>query len=108
MSTKHLRSAFLYQRFSSEQQSGNSSLFRQTQAQEDWLTRHPDVVVAERLVDHAMSGYKGHHLTKGALGRLVAQIEAGHIEKGSLILVEHFSRLSRLNHEKLQRELTPN
>lgn len=102
MNTKLLRSAYLYQRFSSEQQLGNSSLFRQTQAQEDWLTLHPEVVVEERLVDHAMSGYKGHHLTKGALGRLVAQIEAGHIKKGSLILVEHFSRLSRLNHDETE------
>jgi hypothetical protein len=102
MSTKPLRSAFLYQRFSSERQSGNSSLFRQTQAQEEWLARHPEVVVEDRLVDHAMSGFKGEHIKKGALGKLVSQIEAGYIEKGSLILVEHFSRLSRLNHDETE------
>jgi hypothetical protein len=94
--------AYLYQRFSSEKQSGNSSLYRQTEAQEAWLARHPEVIVEERLIDEAMSGFKGHHLAKGALGRLVEQIQTGNIEKGSLILVEHFSRLTRQNIDKAE------
>ncbi len=95
MSTKPMRIAYLYQRFSSEQQKGNSSLFRQTEAQDAWLANNPDVVVQEKLVDQGLSGFKGDHLKKGSLGKLVSQIEAGLIPKGSLILVEHFSRLTR-------------
>ncbi|MDT0602666.1 recombinase family protein [Thalassotalea castellviae] len=96
------KKAYLYQRFSSDRQKDNSSLYRQTEAQEAWLSRHPDVIVEERLIDEALSGFKGHHLEKGALGRLVEQIEKGNIEKGSLILVEHFSRLTRQNIDKAE------
>ncbi len=91
-----MKKAYLYQRFSSEKQKGNSSLYRQTDAQENWLINNPDVEVAGRYVDEGLSGYKGDHLKKGALGRLVAELEEGLIEKGSIILVEQFSRLSRL------------
>lgn len=94
------RKAYLYQRFSSDKQAGNSSLFRQTEAQKEWLQRNPDVVVVETNVDSGFSGYSGEHLKSGSLGKLVAQIEAGEIEKGSLILVEQFSRLSRLDIDK--------
>lgn len=91
-----MKKAYLYQRFSSEKQKGNSSLYRQTEEQEKWLINNPDVEVAGRYVDEGLSGYKGEHLKKGALGKLVAEIEEGLVEKGSIILVEHFSRLSRL------------
>jgi hypothetical protein len=91
------RKAYLYQRFSSDRQKGNSSLFRQSEAQRIWLIQNPDVEVVESLVDDGFSGFKGEHLTKGSLGVLVGQIEQGLIEKGSLILVEQFSRLSRLS-----------
>jgi hypothetical protein len=102
MSTEPMRSAYLYQRISSEQQKGNSSLFRQTEAQDAWLASNPDVKVQSKLVDEGLSGYKGEHLTKGSLGKLVTLIEAGSIPKGSLILVEHFSRLSRQNIDKAE------
>lgn len=97
-----IRKAYLYQRFSSDAQKGNSSLFRQTESQEAWLKANPDVVVQDRLVDDGLSGSKGHHLSKGSLGVLVEQIEQGLVEKGSLILVEQFSRLSRLSIEKTE------
>ena len=102
MSTKPMRIAYLYQRFSSEQQKGNSSLFRQTEAQDAWLANNPDVVVQEKLVDQGLSGFTGAHLKKGSLGKLVSQIEAGSIPQHSLILVEHFSRLSRQNIDKAE------
>lgn len=96
------RKAYLYQRFSSERQRGNSSIFRQTEAQTAWLARHPDVEVAERLVDDGISAYKGDNAKIGTLGALVRKIEEGKIQKGSLILVEHFSRLSRQNIDKTE------
>jgi hypothetical protein len=91
------RKAYLYQRFSSVGQTGNSSIFRQTEAQTAWLRAHPDVEVVETLNDSGLSGYKGEHLKKGELGKLVAAAEAGDVERGSLILVEQFSRFSRLD-----------
>ena len=94
--------AYLYQRFSSDVQKGNSSIFRQTESQEAWLKAHPNVVVQERLVDDGLSGFKGDHLSKGSLGVLVDQIEQGLVESGSLILVEQFSRLSRQSIEKTE------
>ncbi|MDO6508690.1 recombinase family protein [Colwellia sp. 4_MG-2023] len=97
-----IRKAYLYQRFSSDAQKGNSSLFRQTDSQEAWLKTNPDVVVEDKLVDDGLSGFKGHNLSKGSLGVLVDQIEQGLVEKGSLILVEQFSRLSRQSIEKTE------
>ncbi len=92
---------YLYQRFSSAKQEGNSSLFRQGEAQRDWLSRHPHCVVVELdeqpLIDSGVSAFTGQHLETGSLGRLVRAIEAGLVERGSIILVEHFSRLSRMD-----------
>tara|TARA_R110002012_G_C11640703_1_gene610628 strand:- start:617 stop:2428 length:1812 start_codon:yes stop_codon:yes gene_type:complete len=103
---------YLYQRFSSSKQEGNSSLYRQTEAQNAWLARHPKCKVVtlddEPLIDAGISAYTGKNVKEGSLGRLVQAIESGAIEKGSIILVEHFSRLSRMdidNTEELVRRI---
>ena len=92
---------YLYQRFSSSKQEGNSSLFRQTEAQNHWLACHPKCQVMtiddEPLIDAGISAFRGKNVKEGSLGRLVKAIESGLIEKGSIILVEHFSRLSRMD-----------
>ena len=91
---------YLYQRFSSQAQEGNSSLFRQREAQREWLRNHPNCNVVELedkpLIDSGMSAFSGKHLRSGSLGRLVAAIESKVVPKGSIILVEHFSRISRM------------
>jgi DNA invertase Pin-like site-specific DNA recombinase len=91
---------YLYQRFSSQAQEGNSSLFRQGEAQREWLRNHPNCSVVELegkpLIDSGLSAFSGKHLRSGSLGRLVAAIESKVVPKGSIILVEHFSRLSRM------------
>ncbi|MCG9709152.1 recombinase family protein [Pseudoalteromonas sp. Isolate3] len=91
---------YLYQRFSSQAQEGNSSLYRQGEAQREWLRSHPNCVVVELegkpLIDAGVSAFSGKHLSSGSLGRLVAAIESKVVPKGSIILVEHFSRLSRM------------
>jgi hypothetical protein len=95
------RNVYLYQRFSSSKQEGNSSLFRQGEAQQLWLSLNPKCQVVELdgspLIDEGVSAYSGKHLKSGSLGRLVTAIESKLIEKGSIILVEHFSRLSRMS-----------
>ncbi|EGQ7929639.1 recombinase family protein [Vibrio vulnificus] len=97
METKSKRFAVTYQRFSSERQMNNSSLDRQTDAQKAWLKQNPDVTVIDSFVDEAMSGWSGKHLEDGSLGQLMTAVEDGIIPKGTLILVEHFSRLTRQN-----------
>jgi predicted site-specific integrase-resolvase len=97
METKSKRFAVTYQRFSSERQMNNSSLDRQTDAQKAWLKQNPDVTVIDSFVDEAMSGWSGKHLKDGSLGQLMTAVEDGIIPKGTLILVEHFSRLTRQN-----------
>jgi|GEM_PF-1872648 len=103
------RSVYLYQRFSSVGQEGNSSLYRQGAAQRDWLLEHPLCEVVELedtpLVDSGVSAYSGKHLESGSLGRLVKAIEGNLVQKGSIILVEHFSRLSRMNQTETGRLL---
>ncbi|MGY8897601.1 MAG: recombinase zinc beta ribbon domain-containing protein [Paraglaciecola sp.] len=102
MDTSNLTgNVYLYQRFSSSKQEGNSSLFRQGEAQKEWLNRHPNCIVVELddqpLVDSGISAYTGKHVEHGSLGRLVKAIESGLVEAGSIILVEHFSRLTRMD-----------
>ncbi|SEK40195.1 Site-specific DNA recombinase [Colwellia chukchiensis] len=94
------RKAYLYQRVSSKRQMGNSSLYRQSEAQEAWLAAHPEVQVERVLVDDGYSGYKGKNLTDGELGAFVSDIKTGKIEKGSILLLEQFSRLTRLSISK--------
>lgn len=51
----------------------------------------------DNYVDQAMSGWSGKHLKDGSLGQLMNAIEDGIVKSGTLILVEHFSRLTRQN-----------
>lgn len=101
MTQTNKRRAYLYQRYSSATQDGNSSLFRQTESQQAWLARHPEVETEGpnmyRFVDQGVSGFSGKNVNRGSLGNLLREIEAGLIEPGSLILIEHFSRLTRQN-----------
>ena len=94
------RKAYLYQRVSSEAQRDNSSLFRQSEAQQAWLAMHPDVEFEKKLVDDGYSGFKGENLEYGELGVFVDEIEKGLIERGSILLLEQFSRLTRLSISK--------
>ncbi|HIF9342113.1 TPA: recombinase family protein [Photobacterium damselae] len=97
MTNTKKRYAVTYQRFSSDRQMGNSSIDRQTNSQKEWLKANPDVEVIDEYVDEAMSGWSGKHLEKGALGNLLDAAESGILRPGTLVLVEHFSRLTRQN-----------
>ncbi|MCL1049850.1 recombinase family protein [Shewanella abyssi] len=97
-----LTKVYLYQRFSSKGQEGGSSLYRQGEAQKSWLLKNQDWAVEAGLYeDKAMSGRTGEHL-KGSLGLLVDDIETGLVERGSIVLVERFSRLSRMKVSETQ------
>lgn len=89
------RKVYAYQRFSSDAQRGNSSLHRQSEQLKGWLSRHPECELAEEIVDEGISAYTGKNVSTGALGEFIARLEAGLIESKSIVLIEHFSRLTR-------------
>lgn len=92
--------AFTYVRFSSTKQIDNSSIDRQDGALARWLEVNKNVVVMDSYIDEAISAWKGKHIENGSLGRLLKAIEDGLVPSGSLILVEHFSRLSRMSQDE--------
>ncbi len=98
------RRAVTYQRFSSVAQKGNSSLDRQTEVVKAWLKRdeNKDIIVVDSFVDEAMSGWTGKNKKVGSLRKLLDAIKEGFIPSGTLILVEHFSRLTRQNHNEAE------
>ena len=96
------RKVYAYQRFSSDSQKGNSSLHRQSEQLKGWLNRHPDCELAETMVDEGISAYTGKNVSTGALGEFIARLEAGLIEPNSIVLIEHFSRLTRQDIEEAE------
>ena len=88
--------AYSYIRFSSPEQLKGDSLRRQLEAskryaEENGLTLDESI----DLKDYGVSAYRGEHKTKGALGIFLNLIGQGKIEKGSILIIEAFDRLSR-------------
>lgn len=86
-----------YVRFSSVEQASGSSLERQENLVSSWLSRHPEYTrYTQKFEDLGLSGFHGHHVTEGAMGRLLDAVEQGFIPAGSVVLVEALDRFSRL------------
>jgi len=95
--------AYPYIRFSSDKQKDGLSIQRQTEAIEAYLAANPHLTVDKslNLEDLGKSGYAGRHIQKGgALYLFFEKIKNGEIEKGSVLIIEHFNRLSRLKLHK--------
>lgn len=86
--------AYSYIRFSTAEQAKGDSLRRQMAAAETWAFAN-GVELDERLTDAGLSAYHGRHRERGALGTFLAAVEAGEIERGSILIVESLDRLSR-------------
>ena len=92
--------AYVYSRFSSVKQERGNSLKRQRDLAQRWLDANAEELglvedTSLNLTDSGLSGYKGTHRSKGALGVLERMIEDGLIAQGSYLLVENLDRLSR-------------
>jgi DNA invertase Pin-like site-specific DNA recombinase len=89
--------AYSYIRFSSPDQATGDSFRRQTQAREDWLGAHPDVVLDKSLVmtDKGRSAFKRKDWDTYALAQFVQCIKSGRVKPGAYLLVENLDRLSR-------------
>ncbi len=47
------------------------------------------------LRDEGQSAYHGDHVTKGAFGGFLREVEAGHVPPGSVLIAESMDRMSR-------------
>ena len=93
--------AYSYARYSTQQQSaekGGESLKRQVGLAQAWCARqNPPVMLDEELTDAGVSGLYGKHITpQAALGSFLARVRAGEIKAGDYLIIENFTRLSRL------------
>ena len=89
--------AYSYIRFSTPEQIKGDSLRRQTELSEQYAKKHGFVLDDSlKLQDLGLSAFSGEHKgSRGALGQFLKLVEDGKIEKGSVLLVENFDRLSR-------------
>src|SRR4029077_14816801 len=85
--------AIAYLRFSADDQAQGNSIARQTANTEGYCQRN-GLERVETLVDDGYSAFKGHHISKGALGRFLTLADKGKC-KGYALVVEQMDRLSR-------------
>jgi DNA invertase Pin-like site-specific DNA recombinase len=87
---------YSYLRFSTPEQSEGDSERRQIDKARAWAKRNGHTLDdALRISDLGLSGYKGDHRKKGALGRFLQAAEEGKVPAGSILVVENIDRLSR-------------
>jgi hypothetical protein len=104
-----MKTAYSYQRWSTAGQgdNGRDSKTRQTDSANRWIQDHGTplgyVLSNEVFLDAGKSGYKGKHIAidtegkaKGDLMRFIQSVESGRIKRDSILLVDDFSRFSRL------------
>jgi len=88
------KKAYSYIRFSSPQQLKGDSLRRQLEASRAYAEAH-DMILDDSLRDIGVSAFKGKNATEGALKKFIELLEAGRIEKVSVLILESLDRLSR-------------
>jgi DNA invertase Pin-like site-specific DNA recombinase len=96
MNERRIPRAISYIRFSTPSQAMGDSLRRQLERTKDYCDRH-GLTLDETLRDEGLSGYKGEHTRRGALGRFLAAVEAGRVPHGTVLIIEHLDRFSRQN-----------
>jgi len=88
--------AYSYIRMSSERQKKGDSLARQEEMRDAFVAEH-DLDLDDTLRDMGVSAFDGSNRDRGALGKFLAKVNRGEIEKGSYLIVESLDRLSRDN-----------
>jgi DNA invertase Pin-like site-specific DNA recombinase len=88
--------AYSYIRMSTDAQVLGDSLRRQTEQTEKFCREQGyDLDTTFELRDIGFSAYDGSNVSKGDLGKFVSAVQAGRIERGSVLVVESLDRLSR-------------
>ncbi|RLL50635.1 recombinase family protein [Mariprofundus sp. EBB-1] len=88
------KKAYSYIRFSTPQQLKGDSLRRQLETSRAYAEAH-NMILDDSLRDIGISAFKGKNATEGALKKFIELVEAGRIEKGSVLILESLDRLSR-------------
>ena len=86
-----------YLRWSSGQQRSGDSERRQLKEVTEYLDKHGYTINEDYILrDDGKSGYHSENfLEDGALGQFIKQVKAGKIPKGTILIIEDFSRFSR-------------
>lgn len=88
--------AYSYLRMSTDLQLKGDSRRRQLEASKSYAEANDlELVEGGQLEDIGISAFKGANVRDGALGRFLAAVNAGNVERGSYLLVESLDRLSR-------------
>jgi DNA invertase Pin-like site-specific DNA recombinase len=85
----------IYRRFSSDEQEGGDSLARQSRVCEAFALKMGWTIL-DTITDKGRSAFKAEHLLPdAALGGFAAQVFAGEIPDGTILLAERLDRISR-------------
>jgi hypothetical protein len=91
-----MKKAYSYARFSSVGQREGLSIERQLQIATDYHARNlAHLPLDTSRCDEGFSAYRGKQISKGSLGHFLAEIKAGTVEPGSVLIVENLDRISR-------------
>jgi len=88
------KKAYSYIRFSTPEQIKGDSLRRQLEGSRQWADEN-DYELDTSLRDLGVSAYSGANRTEGSLKKFIDLIEQGHIDEGSVLILESLDRLSR-------------
>lgn len=97
---------YSYIRFSDARQAAGASSERQAAYAAKWAQDH-GLVLDEQLSmrDEGLSAFHQKHIKTGALGLFLAAVEAGQVERDSVLVVEGLDRLSRAEPIQAQAQL---
>lgn len=94
-----MRKAYSYIRMSTERQLKGDSLRRQMELSKNYALENNLTLIesidGRRLEDIGVSAFHGKNATDGVLSVFLRHLEAGNIERDSVLLVESLDRLSR-------------
>lgn len=90
-----------YTRFSSRKQAKGLSYVRQLEAAREWCSKHGYTLdESDQFADLGVSAYSGANAEAGDLARLQELVQAGKIERGTILIVEALDRLTRQSLDK--------
>jgi hypothetical protein len=91
-----MRTAYSYLRYSRPSQGAGDSVRRQDAGPLEWCRRNgARLDLSKRMDDKGLSAADGANLDIGALAGFLADVEAGEIEPGSVLIVDNLDRFSR-------------
>jgi DNA invertase Pin-like site-specific DNA recombinase len=86
--------AYSYRRFSSQNQSNNTSLERQLEDAQEVCSEKGWTLI-DLPPDAGVSAFKGANIVKGTLGTFLKKVKQGEVSKGSVLIIEKLDRFSR-------------